>query len=124
MSRETCWMRCAMPQPCMGSSARVFRINRSSVPCRISTAGLMQPPLDELQVKYYRGLVDCQRERGRVKSTRGRKRNDSDPVGAGLRPAPTVNRDARTTPARPDANQWPRFLAASPCEVRGAAFIM
>src|SRR5271168_5537822 len=60
MSRETCWMRCEMPQPCMGSSARVFRISRSSVPCRISTAGLMHPPLDGLQVKYPTAPVDCQ----------------------------------------------------------------
>src|SRR5271170_1429071 len=44
MSRETCWMRWAMPQPCMGSRARVFRISRSSVPCRISTDGLMRSP--------------------------------------------------------------------------------
>src|SRR5262249_49913101 len=26
-------MRCPMPYPCMGSSAKVFRINMSSVPC-------------------------------------------------------------------------------------------
>ena len=28
-----CWMRRVIPQPCMGSSANVFRISRSSVPC-------------------------------------------------------------------------------------------
>src|SRR5271154_5490515 len=60
MSRETCWMRWAMPQPCMGSSARVFRIRRSSVPCRTPPAGAMHPPLDELQVEYLTAPVDCQ----------------------------------------------------------------
>jgi hypothetical protein len=36
------------------------------VPCRISTAGLMDSPLDALQVEYPIALVDCQGERGRI----------------------------------------------------------
>src|SRR5579871_270169 len=34
-------MRCAMAQPCMGSSATIFRMSRSSVPCTRSVGLLM-----------------------------------------------------------------------------------
>src|SRR5437867_493480 len=37
-------MRWAMPQPCMGSSARVFKIRRSNVPCTKSVGLLIHPP--------------------------------------------------------------------------------
>src|SRR5438874_1941976 len=37
-------MRWAMPQPCMGSSARVLRIRRSRVPCTKSVGLLIHPP--------------------------------------------------------------------------------
>src|SRR5437867_9667112 len=37
-------MRWAMPQPCMGSSARVLRIRRSNVPWTKSVGLLIHPP--------------------------------------------------------------------------------
>src|SRR3954471_16980831 len=36
-------MRCAMPHPCMSSSANVFRMSRSSVPCSRSVFSPMVP---------------------------------------------------------------------------------
>lgn len=43
-SLETCRIRCAMAQPCIGSSAIVFRIKRSTVPCTRSV-GLLTAAL-------------------------------------------------------------------------------
>src|SRR5450755_3521637 len=53
-------MRSAMPQPCMDSRARVFRIKTSSVPCRRSVDGGMFPSI--LDSRITPALVDCQGE--------------------------------------------------------------
>ena len=37
--RESCWMRCPIPQPCMGSRVSVLRMRRSRVPRRTSLDG-------------------------------------------------------------------------------------
>src|SRR5262245_40864364 len=55
-------MRCVIPQPCIGSSASVLRISRSSVPCNRSDFDLlMVTPPDNLQ-KNNLFLVDYQGE--------------------------------------------------------------
>src|SRR5687768_3943397 len=62
-------MRSAMPHPCIGSSARVFRISRSSVPCSRSVGlpiGLggepvwWSPLLSMIESKHTRSTLDRQ----------------------------------------------------------------
>jgi len=59
-------MRWAMPQPCMGSRARVLRMRRSSVPCRMSVEGIladggMFPSAFDNRMLFR--LVECQGEK-------------------------------------------------------------
>src|SRR6266568_5139726 len=54
-------MRWAMPQPCIGSSARVFKIRRSNVPCTKSVGLLIHPPqLSTVQYMLAPPLVNSQ----------------------------------------------------------------
>src|SRR5260370_21610052 len=56
-----------MPQPCCGSSASVFRISRSSVPCgssiRLSSKPVSSPLLYSFDMNY--NFLSCRRARGR-----------------------------------------------------------
>jgi hypothetical protein len=51
-------MRCEIPQPCIGSNARVFRISRSSVPCNKSAFGFMACYLPSPLLNRARQLAD------------------------------------------------------------------
>src|SRR6266568_8766389 len=54
-------MRWAMPHPCMGSSARVFKIRRSNVPWTKSVGLLIHPPqLSTVQYMLAPPLVNSQ----------------------------------------------------------------
>src|SRR5439155_18563419 len=54
-------MRWAMPQPCMGSRARVLRISRSNVPWTKSVGLLIYPPqLSTVQYMLAPPLVNSQ----------------------------------------------------------------
>src|SRR6202050_3926445 len=121
MSRETCWMRCAMPQPCMGSSARVFRIRRSSVPCRISTPGLTAAPLDGLQVEYRIALVDCQGEAAAGDARCGYWRGVLRAPGRCLHDVtwhtPTMRRCGTRTINTTGWKNWPRAQGMKPGKV-------
>src|SRR5262245_5780798 len=56
-------MRWVMPQPCIGSRARVLRISRSSVPCKRSDFGLVMILLQRIWRKDTRPLVDSQEKK-------------------------------------------------------------
>src|SRR5262245_12731755 len=56
-------MRWVMPQPCIGSRARVLRISRSSVPCNRSDFGLVMTFLQLSWRKDTRLLVDGQEKK-------------------------------------------------------------
>src|SRR5262247_23057 len=56
-------MRWVMPQPCIGSRARVLRISRSSVPCKRSDFGLVMMLLQKIWRKDTRPLVDSQEKK-------------------------------------------------------------
>src|SRR5215813_13133059 len=56
-------MRWVMPQPCIGSRARVLRISRSSVPCKRSGFGLVMMLLQISWRKDKRPLVDSQEKK-------------------------------------------------------------
>ena|SRR5579859_1424644 len=55
-----------MPQPCMGSMARVFRMSRSKVPWSnvlfSAEAGIFPSAIDKMKIEVARSLVDCQGE--------------------------------------------------------------
>src|ERR1700691_1668061 len=57
-------MRCEIPQPCMGSRSRIFRISRSSVPCSKSLFGfgIVEALLQTIYKNDTIPFVDCQEE--------------------------------------------------------------
>src|SRR4030095_10334028 len=56
-------MRWVMPQPCIGSRARVLRMSRSNVPCKRSDFGLVMTFLQISWRKDTRLLVDGQEKK-------------------------------------------------------------
>src|SRR2546428_6666087 len=57
-------MRWVMPQPCIGSRARVLRMSRSSVPCKRSDFGLVMMFLQKIWRNDTHPLVDSQGKKG------------------------------------------------------------
>src|SRR6476660_7186021 len=62
-------MRCAMPQPCIGSSCSVFRISMSSVPCTnpVDLSAIGQSLLSTTQRNIVTLTLDCQETDTRVR---------------------------------------------------------
>src|SRR5580658_9100564 len=72
-SREICWTRCEIAQPCCGPSAKVFRIRRSSVPCGRSIRALSMigvAPLCFYGEEYAAFHIEAQGEKRRVSGLR------------------------------------------------------
>src|SRR5262245_58813469 len=83
-------MRLATPNPCMGSTDRLFRISMSSVPCTTSVDSAM---VDLLGPKRYHCLLlDVKRERSQghqdAETNGERPAEREDQASCGCRPAP------------------------------------
>src|SRR6266404_3186958 len=93
-------MRSAMPQPCIGSSASVFKISRSSVPCSRSV-GL--PIRSSCRSSTRRYAPSCRTSRGKTFDLGGREQQYSVvsaalarlPAEGGRAPTPSAARPVR-----------------------------
>src|SRR5262249_18801327 len=56
-SFDTCWMRWEIPHPCIGSSAKVLRIRRSSVPCSSSICSPTRILLSDVDKRLDRAVL-------------------------------------------------------------------